>query len=227
MNHEISTRLVYDSSIQIVPQYTIPCNACRDDTSIAKPTPKYISKSKIEKAKNFLVTSWAQCPWSYPQRSTRRSLVSILLSGRINRSISWKVICLQMVFQILHEVDSLYGAQYGTLTCSFVDLLLKHPWQNCCALKDSGPFGNLIYVKDNISIYEVDGQDHKVSSFDFQLVSILTSNSDLHPEFIPIRKTLPWHKVCVLRCHYLLILYSLLCRPNGPILSTSCSWIFQ
>ena len=34
-----------------------------------------------------------------------------------------------------------------------------------CPLKDEPPPGVLIYEKDDISIYEVDGEEHKVCSF--------------------------------------------------------------
>ena len=98
-----------------------------------------------------------------------------------------------------------------------------------CPLKSEPPPGDLIYEKDGYAIYQIDGEEHKVSytlhtvtKLDCLQAKLLA----LRSEPLAVRQALPRDQICLLRRQHFLILYLGIARLiwESP---RSSDWLFQ
>ena len=67
-----------------------------------------------------------------------------------------------MVFSLLQGADAV-SCSCGTINWSSIRRrVLIAAFQKACSLQDEPPPGRSVYEQDDIAIYEVDGEEHKV-----------------------------------------------------------------
>lgn len=152
---------------------------------------------------NLLIKPWY--PSFYPED----------LVGKVVDRLYICEACFRYSKELMPYLAHMVCINHTGLILVIIELMQKG--KKVCPQKELPPPGSLIYRTKDHSIYEVDGEEHKVRHLPLSKYTYrLMRETAILSELVPLREAFPGHQIRLLRCNNVSILFARPERSSKP-----------